>query len=295
MATRTADSPPATASSTALRSRAVSSLAVVFFLEANCFCFAVTENFTNMDFSQISCTLTNDTGFSDFLFAENAIVSTNGDAPSRLWNDAGISWAGSPDLQDYVLTIDAEDLGYNGMGRVLTGGFGRSPRRIYPCSPKRGNVSLLRGVGWASFTLDAESTVNLTVYGSELSFVGYHDKDWGAHRLLWKTSAAGIEATLAWGLIPSSGSMPSIPTTTNKPLATSPTRNRFWLLCGNMKVRPTGDNATFPPMSDSFSPTDSISPSMCLNSAFWRRSSPQPCYLGEAQLWSLDRIAQWNG
>lgn len=92
----------------------VSSLAVAYFVEANKTGFSVTENFTNQDFVQISGTFPNGTTFADFLFADNAIVSAMGDGSSGLWNGTGASWAGSPDLSDYLITLDANHLGYGG-------------------------------------------------------------------------------------------------------------------------------------------------------------------------------------
>ncbi|RAH58996.1 hypothetical protein BO85DRAFT_511463 [Aspergillus piperis CBS 112811] len=172
----------------------VSSLAVVFFVEANRSGFTVTENFTNMDFIQISGAFPNGTVFSDFLFADNAIVSTIGDGSSGLWNNTGISWAGSPDLQDYVLTLDAENLGYKGsfsmhsvsmkhdllrvqgIANRSTSTYCPTPLPLQPQTRQRLSGGTLRS--WANAVPDAETTVNVTIFGSELSFVGtgYHDK-----------------------------------------------------------------------------------------------------------------------
>ncbi|RAK85133.1 hypothetical protein BO79DRAFT_156688 [Aspergillus costaricaensis CBS 115574] len=231
----------------------VSSLAVVFFVEANRSGFTVTENFTNMDFIQISGTFPNGTVFSDFLFADNAIVSTNGDGSSGLWNNTGISWAGSPDLQYYVLTLDAEDLGYKGSFSMHS----IAPPH-YPCSPKRGNVSLevLPGVGWANAVPDAETTVNVTIFGSELSFVGtgYHDKNWGVTGFMdnvgswyWGHARMG-PYSLVW--------LDALDPAYNE-YASGYVAYQGQILvaeCDNMKVRPIGENATFPPTSESLLP-----------------------------------------
>ncbi|KAL4893656.1 hypothetical protein BDV59DRAFT_207480 [Aspergillus ambiguus] len=210
----------------------LSSLAVVFFIEANRSGFAVTENFTNMDFIQISGTFPNGTGFSDFLFADNAIVSTNGDGSSGLWNGTGFSWAGSPDLHDYVLTIDAENLGYKGSFSMHS----IAPPH-YPCSPKHNNVSM---------------EVLPNRLRSELSFIGtgYHDKNWGVTGFMdnvgswyWGHARMG-PYSLVW--------LDALDTNYNE-YASGYVAYQGQILvaeCGNMKVRPTGENATFPPTSD---------------------------------------------
>ncbi|KAJ5350645.1 hypothetical protein N7541_008372 [Penicillium brevicompactum] len=239
----------------------LSSLAVAFFIEANQSGFSVTENFTNMDFIQISGTFPNGTGFSDFLFADNAIVSTNGDGSNGLWNGTGISWAGSPDLHNYVLTIDAEDLGYKGSFSLNSSA---DPQILqiapphYPCSPKRGNVSLevLPGVGWANSIPDAETTVHLTVHGSELSFIGtgYHDKNWGV------TSFTDNVGSWYWGharMGPYSLVWLDALDTNYNEYASGYVAYQGQILvaeCDNMKVRPNGKDATFPPTSDSLLP-----------------------------------------
>ncbi|OGM42805.1 hypothetical protein ABOM_008984 [Aspergillus bombycis] len=228
----------------------VSSLAVVFFLEANKSGFTVTENFTNLDFVQISGTFPNGTGFSEFLFADSAIVSTMGDGSSGLWNGTGVSWAGTPELSDYFLTIDASHLGFKGTFSMHS----VAPPH-YPCSPKRANqpLEVLPGVGWANAVPDADVTVNMTIQGSTLSFIGtgYHDKNWGVipftdavgswywgharmgpYSLVWLDSLTPNKTEYASGYVAYQGQI-------------------LHAECGKMKVRPTGENATFPPTSDS--------------------------------------------
>ena len=169
----------------------VSSLAVVYFVEASKSGFTVTENLTTQDFVQISGTFPNGTTFSDFLFADNAIVSTVGDGSSALWNGTGASWAGSPDLSDILIMLDASHLGYEGTFSMQPVSCSWSHHSIrdktlicpmhaapphYPCSPKRTNetMEVLPGVGWAN----SIRTINMTIHGSTLSFIGtgYHDK-----------------------------------------------------------------------------------------------------------------------
>ncbi|OJJ54899.1 hypothetical protein ASPSYDRAFT_49051 [Aspergillus sydowii CBS 593.65] len=227
----------------------VSSLAVAYFVEANKTGFAVTENFTNQDFVQISGTFPNGTTFADFLYADNAIVSAMGDGSSGLWNGTGASWAGSPDLSDYLITLDANHLGYGG---TLSMHSVAPPH--YPCTPKRPNeiMEVLPGVGWANSIPDADVTVNMTVHGSTLSFIGtgYHDKNWGVipftdavgawywgharmgpYSLVWLDSLTPSKDEHASGYVAYQGQI-------------------LHAECNNMKVRPTGPNVHFPPQGN---------------------------------------------
>ncbi|KAL3434763.1 hypothetical protein BDV09DRAFT_195463 [Aspergillus tetrazonus] len=229
----------------------VSSLAVVYFVEASESGFTVTENFTTQDFVQISGTFPNGTTFSDFLFAENAIVSTMGDGSSGLWDGMGASWAGSPDLSDYLIMLDASHLGYEGTFSMHSVSC---PSPHYPCSPKRTNetMEVLPGVGWASSISDADVTVNMTIHGSTLSFIGtgYHDKNWGVipftdavgawywgharmgpYSLVWLDSLTPSKDEHASGYVAYHGQI-------------------LHAECNKMKVRPTGSNVYFPPQGD---------------------------------------------
>ncbi|RAK80157.1 uncharacterized protein BO72DRAFT_503028 [Aspergillus fijiensis CBS 313.89] len=234
----------------AIGSDGVSSLAVVFFLEANRSGFSVTENFTNVDFVQISGTFANGTTFADFLFAdEAALVATMGDGSSGRWPGTGASWAGSPDLSDYFVTLEASHLGFEGTFSMHS----VAPPH-YPCSPKRANqpLEVLPGVGWANSVPDADVTVNMTVQGSPLSFIGtgYHDKNWGVtpfttavgswywgharmgpYSLVWLDALDPNQTEYASGYVAYQGQI-------------------VHAACGAMKVRPTGANVSFPPQGD---------------------------------------------
>ena len=147
----------------------------------------------------------------------------------------------------------------------------------YPCSPKRGNVSLevLPGVGWANAIPDAETTVNVTIFGSELSFVGtgYHDKVRKPLSPLQPTQIPNNQLQ-NWGV---TGFMDNVgswywgharmgPYSLVWLDALDPDYNEYasgyvayqgQILvaeCDNMKVRPIGENATFPPTSESLLP-----------------------------------------
>ncbi|PWY75592.1 hypothetical protein BO83DRAFT_425886 [Aspergillus eucalypticola CBS 122712] len=102
----------------------VSSPAVVFFVEANRSGFTVTENFTNMDFIQVSA------------LSPTVLSSATSSLPIMQLCPPTVM-----DLADYVLTLDAEDLGYKGSFSMHS----IAPPR-YPCSPKRGNVSSSLGL-----------------------------------------------------------------------------------------------------------------------------------------------------
>ncbi|XHG02289.1 hypothetical protein AWENTII_005646 [Aspergillus wentii] len=234
----------------------VSSLAVTYFVEARQSGFTVTENFTNQDFVQISGTFPNGTAFSDFLFADNAMVSAMGDGSSGLWNGTGASWAGSPDLSNYLITLAGSHRGYEGTFSMHS----VAPPH-YPCSPKRANetMEVLPGVGWANSIPDADVTVNMTVHGSTLSFIGtgYHDKvpttppcNWGVipftdavggwywgharmgpYSLVWLDSLTPSKDEHTSGYVAYQGQI-------------------LHAECNKMTVRPTGPDVHFPPRGD---------------------------------------------
>ncbi|OJJ98932.1 hypothetical protein ASPACDRAFT_1889376 [Aspergillus aculeatus ATCC 16872] len=213
--------------------------------------WCVTENFTNVDFVQIFGTFANGTTFAYFLFAKDAaLVATMGDGSSGRWRGTGVSWDGSPDLSDYLVTLEASHLGFEGTFSMHSVALPH-----YPCSPKRANqpLEVLPGVGWANAVPDADVTVNMMVQGSPLSFIGtgYHDKTsliytpfttavgswyWGHARIgpysLVRLGALDANQTeYASGYVAYQGQI-------------------VHAACGAMKVRPTGANVSFPPQGD---------------------------------------------
>ncbi|KAL4735274.1 hypothetical protein BDV11DRAFT_174017 [Aspergillus similis] len=155
-----------------------SSLAVVFFLEAPKSGFVSTSNLSSLDFVQISGSFPNGTLFSEFILADDAIISTQGDGANGNREGSGFSWSGAPDLSRYVVSIDSVKTGINGTFSLRS----TAPPH-YPCSPALPGQSLtvLPGVGWANGIPDADVTVNVQIGDTLIDFVGigYHDKNWG--------------------------------------------------------------------------------------------------------------------
>lgn len=107
--------------------------------------------------------------------ANGATVTTVGQGSSGIFNGTGWSWAGSPDLSYYKITLDSPESG-------LVGSFILKSEAAahYPCGPAEAgqNMEVAPTIGWSNAVPDAVGDVDIEVLGSELKFTGvaYHDK-----------------------------------------------------------------------------------------------------------------------
>ncbi len=110
--------------------------------------------------------------------ASSATIKTHGDGASGNWHDTGFSFEGTNDLKRYI--VEGNNIANNISGTMVMESV--APAH-FPCGPNRpsSKEQLLPDVYWANAIPDSKATINFTVNGRVLSFVGagYHDKNWG--------------------------------------------------------------------------------------------------------------------
>ncbi|TVY82420.1 Tyrosinase family protein asqI [Lachnellula suecica] len=152
------------------------SLVVVFFTALDSG-FPFLAPSTNVDAIAVFYTFPNGTGSTIFLYAEEAIVTTTGDASSGYYPGTNSSWTGSPDLSQYHISINSPENGLVGTFDLQS----LAPAH-YPCSAAVAGqtMEVAPNIGWSNAVADAVGEVDMTILGEELKFTGvaYHDKNW---------------------------------------------------------------------------------------------------------------------
>ncbi|KAJ7732685.1 hypothetical protein B0H16DRAFT_1770072 [Mycena metata] len=199
--------------------------------------------------AQISVSFPNGTIFNVVVDADGATVITDDNVSSGEWVQSGFSWnhTGS----DYTVFVDVPNIGVQGTIRLNS----TAPAH-YPCGPVGAGQNMEVGpeIGWSNAIPDAMSSVELTVNGTSLSFTGagYHDKNWsnqpftsnvaswywywghgrlGPYSLVWFDFLALDGTKYVSGYAAKDGTI----------IAAS-------CESGSLSVRPTGQNATYPPL-----------------------------------------------
>ncbi|KAK9423297.1 putative Hydroxyneurosporene synthase protein [Seiridium unicorne] len=180
------------------------------------------------------------------LLATEAIVVSDSDGASGVWNGTGMQFRGSEDLRTFQLDIDMPGLGLSGNLSLTS----RAPAH-YPSGPAQAGLSMevMPGVGWANAVPDGDAEVYYVVNGTEIKFsgVGYHDKNWGTSPFLsrvqswyWIHGRLGPYSIVVWdGLTPAG----------EEYVSGYVARDGEILLAANssITVRPIGTNAIYPP------------------------------------------------
>ncbi|KAJ7076688.1 hypothetical protein B0H15DRAFT_941228 [Mycena belliarum] len=179
---------------------------------------------------------------------DSATVIADGDASTGTWHGTGFSWAGSP-ASGYLITIDAPDAGVTG-----TISFRSVAPGHYPCGPIEAGQTLEVGphIGWANAVPDATAVVDLLIGGNPFAFVGtgYHDKNWSDQIFTthvaswyWGHGRVGPYSIVWFDFLDRTGTefVSAYASKDNKIIAAT-------CAPGSIEVRPTGQNATFPPV-----------------------------------------------
>ncbi|KAM0815602.1 putative Hydroxyneurosporene synthase protein [Seiridium cardinale] len=129
------------------------------------------------------------------LLATEAIVVSDSDGTSGVWNGTGMQFRGSEDLRMFQLDIDMPGLGLFGnisltsvssdfeTGPAIPAYINMNQRAPahYPSGPAQAGLSMevMPGVGWANAVPDGDAEVYYMVNGTEITFsgVGYHDSE----------------------------------------------------------------------------------------------------------------------
>ncbi|THG98946.1 hypothetical protein EW026_g3325 [Hermanssonia centrifuga] len=179
------------------------------------------------------------------------VVTVENGGYATMGNQTG--WAGTPDMSEYWVWVDAPDAGIEGNLVLKSVATGHSP--CAPASSPPGqSFELGPDFGWNNAVPDADARVDLTINGSRLKFSGsgYHDKNWGSRPIetvvgswYWGHARVGPLSIVWFDFIAPDGTeKPSSYVSSDGTLISSTCD-----LAGS--VRPTGVNATFPPTSQS--------------------------------------------
>ncbi|KAL4748435.1 hypothetical protein BDW72DRAFT_214816 [Aspergillus terricola var. indicus] len=180
--------------------------------------------------------------------AGDAIITVEGDRSSGNFTGTGCSWVGTADMSAYVVHIDVPEHDISGSLYINTD----APPH-YPCGPAEDgqDLHLAPGAGWANAIPGGPAFADLTVRGERLRFHGrgYHDKSFGSKPFSeafalyhWGHGTLG-EYNIVWydSLTPSGDETVSAYVSRNSAILAASCEP------GAIKVRPYGDNSTYPP------------------------------------------------
>ncbi|EEU33822.1 uncharacterized protein NECHADRAFT_89104 [Fusarium vanettenii 77-13-4] len=207
-----------------------------------------------LNFVHVSGVFPNGTRFVSIIPAQDSQVRTVGDGSSGSWEGTGFSWQGSPTLDHYRIAANNASLGYKGYIKLKS----VAPAH-YPCGPATRGLSeeVVPGVGWANAMPDAEGEVKFQIGDHHMSFTGYgyHDKNWGSRPFYdsvgswyWGHARLG-DYSIVW--------FDTLDTHETEYVSAYVSKAGKVLThqCSGLKVRPTGDNSTYPPVVSTGSPS----------------------------------------
>ncbi|KAF7374730.1 hypothetical protein MSAN_00358300 [Mycena sanguinolenta] len=189
--------------------------------------------------------------------ATNATVVVDGEGSSGNWEGVGLNWTYDVVTGAYDVFFDSAQFdGIKGSIHFQPRGAAR-----YPCGPgvPGQTMRLVPNAGYVNPLPDAVATVDLIVDGERLTFTGagYHDQGWGPQPFssavgswYWGHGRVGPYSVVWFDILTADG-VEYVSTYVGKgdtALVTS---------CdlASQQVRPTGNNATFPPTSSSPKPS----------------------------------------
>ncbi|KAL4877129.1 hypothetical protein BJY04DRAFT_222445 [Aspergillus karnatakaensis] len=208
------------------------------------------------NFIQIDLAWPNGSTDSWILFAGEATITVDGDGASGAFSKTGASFEGAADLSSYMVYVDAPEKGVVGSLAITS----EAPAH-YPCGPDEAgqNMQLHPGTGWLNAIPDGHGEANFLIRGEEFNFQGrgYHDHNFGnipfSHSYAssyWGHAVIGPYA-LVWA-----DTLSPEPEGTNTVSAYVSRNNEILVAqCAGIKVRPYGENSTYPPTTSSGAPT----------------------------------------
>ncbi|KAL2822699.1 hypothetical protein BDW59DRAFT_173782 [Aspergillus cavernicola] len=188
------------------------------------------------------------------LAAGEAVFTINGNSASAVFAGTGCSFEGVPDLSHYSVHIDAPDKGIVGSLDIKS-----DVPAHYPCGPAEEgqDMHVVPGVGWLNAIPDGLGEADFQIRGKEFKFQGrgYHDHNYGsrpfsesAASAYWGHGRLG-EYAIVWlsVLTPTGSEHVSAYVTKNSEIIVAH--------CEGIKIRPYGDNSTYPPTRKTGAPT----------------------------------------
>jgi len=188
--------------------------------------------------------------------ADSATVTADGNGSSGNWHGTGFSWKYDAASGAYDVFIDSPSLDVKGQIHFKP----RAPPR-YPCGPARAgeNMELVPNAGYSNGLPDAASTVDLLIGGERLAFTGagYHDKGWGPQPFAtsvgswyWGHGRIGPYSIVWFDILSPDGT---------EYVSAYAAKNDIALVTScdlaGLRVRPTGENASYPPHSSTGKPS----------------------------------------
>ncbi|KAJ6479178.1 hypothetical protein DFH09DRAFT_1153658 [Mycena vulgaris] len=228
---------------------------VVAFYTATATAFPFFAPSDSITLAQIAISFPNGTTFNAAASADGATVTVDDNVSSGVWHGSGLSWTHNGDSR-YTVVVDAPHMGVKGTIK-----FHAVAPAHYPCGPAvaRQNMEVGPGIGWANAIPDAAASVELKVRGTKLAFngIGYHDKNWSdqlftANVATWYWGHGRLDAySLVWFdflALDGTEHVSAYAAKDGKIIAAScaPT---------SLRVRPTGQNATYPPVRSTGNPS----------------------------------------
>ncbi|KAJ6561271.1 hypothetical protein B0H10DRAFT_1966618 [Mycena sp. CBHHK59/15] len=206
--------------------------------------------------AQISGSFANGTLFTAMVEGDAATVEVKENSgTSGAWHGTGFTWMFDP-ASGYSISIDAPEIGVVG-----TISFKSAAPAHYPCGPVAVGQNLEVGpnIGWANAIPDAVSAVHLTVNGTKLAFTGagYHDKNWSDQIFqqnvaswYWGHGRVGAYSIVWFDFLALNGTeyVSAYVAKGGKIVAAS-------CEATSIRVRPTGQNATYPPVISTGNPS----------------------------------------
>ncbi|KAJ6548789.1 hypothetical protein B0H19DRAFT_1031982 [Mycena capillaripes] len=207
--------------------------------------------------AQIHVSFPNGTVFTAFAPADGATVTADDNASSGDWHGSGFKWAAShTGTSSYTIFIDAAEIGVQGTIK-----FHSVAPPHYPCGPMVAGQNMEVGprIGWANAVPDATTTVDLVVKGTKLAFtgVGYHDKNWSDQIFTsnvaswyWGHGRVGPYSIVWFDFLALNGTeyLSAYAAKDGEIIAASCDSN-------SIRVRPIGQNATYPPVLSTGTPS----------------------------------------
>ncbi|KZT50380.1 hypothetical protein CALCODRAFT_444714 [Calocera cornea HHB12733] len=179
--------------------------------------------------------------------AQTITMTTVADGSSAVFNGAGYSWSGAPDLSNILIKINDTLNGLSGSIQLNS----NAPHHA-SCGPATTGASLLVSphLGWANSIPDALASVSLNYHGQQLSYQGrgYHDSNWGDRAFsadlgnwYWGHARFGSYSLVWFDMMDITGVEHQTGYLAQNGVVVANS-------CGTMPVRPTGANSAYPPI-----------------------------------------------
>ncbi|KAL4810354.1 hypothetical protein BDV18DRAFT_130823 [Aspergillus unguis] len=211
-------------------------------------------SYPSSNFVQLDLTWPNGTIENWFLIAGEAVITVEGDGASGNFSNTGCSFEATPDMSQYVITVNAPQKGIVGSMSIISD----APAH-YPCGPNEEgqNMQLVPTAGWLNAIPDGLGEVQFNIRGHQMSYQGrgYHDHNYGNQPFsqafmatYWGHGRIG-EYAIVWAdtLVPNGDNYVSAYVARDGEIVTAQ--------CEGIQVRPYGDNSTYPPTTSSGTPT----------------------------------------